>query len=258
MGYRMIGHNRAMKRHFADVPPRLGRRCAAVGVLLVLGLAACTGDDDGFASTSTAASAPTTAITTATEPTSSPPPTTSTTTAVPATTEPASSSSTAAATTSPPPTVVPTAPSSTVLMSEEAVAEAARSQHATWTDCLSKLPNCDAVEASTAWATGELSDVIYIQASGLNEDGRRTDQLETRTITVESVQLDSAAGTATVVACENDGSRLLDSDGSVLNDAYVSRRLTYTFLSNGQRWLGATRVEQQRADGVGNGLCAVG
>jgi hypothetical protein len=141
-------------------------------------------------------------------------------------------------------------------MSEGAVAEAARQLQQAWTDCLSQLPNCDAVAASREHATGELSDLIYSQASRLNADGRRADQLDTRTITVDSVAIDPAAGTATVVTCENDGSRSLAKDGSVLNAAYVSRRLTYTFLSDGQRWLGSTRVEQQRADGEGNGLCA--
>lgn len=253
----MIGHNEPMTRRCTDVPARLGRWCVVASTLISVGLTACSGDDDTAASTSVGAD------TAATSPATEPASTSALTTAssMPATTaSTATTTSTGPSTTASPPTVVATtpAPASTVLMSEEAVAEAARRQHATWTDCLSKLPTCDAVETSTAWATGELSDVIYVQASGLNDDGRRTDQLETRTITIESVELDPAAGTATVVACENDGSRLLGSDGTVLNDAYVSRRLTYTFLSNGERWLGSTRVEQQRADGVGNGLCAAG
>ena len=84
--------------------------------------------------------------------------------------------------------------------------------------------------------------------------GQRTSS--SRTITIESVNLDPAAGTAAVVTCESDGTVHLGADGSVINDTYVSRRIAYTFLSDGQRWLGSTRVEQQRAEGEGNGLCA--
>jgi hypothetical protein len=252
----MIGHNASMKRRLTGVRARLGRQCVYAVVGIAFGLAACAGDDDGSTSNSTA-SAHTTAITEATEPSPTAAPSTtveaSTSTGPPTTVGP-----TTAATSAPPPATPSSTdetPASTVLPSEAAVAEAARQLHSSWTNCLSTLPTCDAVTASTEYATGALSDLIYVQASSRNREGRRADQLETRTITVESVQVDAGAGTAAVVTCENDGTRALASDGSVVNDAYVSRRFAYTFLWNGDRWLGATRVEQQRADGVGNGLC---
>lgn len=250
MGYRMIGHNGSMKRRCTDVPARLGRRCVIGVTTVAFALGGCSGDDDSSPSSSSSAETTATSATAETA-------LTSVATTSSSTESPSATTSTAESSSVPPATVGTTrATTSTVLMSEEAVAEAARQLHRAWTDCLSHLPACDAVAVSTGHATGDLSDVIYIQASGLIEDGRRADLLDTRTITVESVQLDPAAGTATVVTCENDGSRSLASDGTVVNAAYVSRRLAYTFLSNGETWLGATRVEQQRADGEGNGLCA--
>lgn len=246
----MIGHNEAMRRRWGGVRPQLGRsRRLLVVALTMVALASCSGDDDDV---TPATSEPTPTVG-ATDPPA--------TTAGPATTETAPSTTEQATTlaTEVPTTAAPAAttapPASTVLMSEEAVRAAVQQLHSGWTECLRQLPNCDAVLASTEHAVGELSDALFVQASASNQDGRRAENVDSRTLTIESVLLDPTAGTAAVVTCENDGAVLLAPDGSVINDKYVSRRIAYTFVSDGRRWLGSTGVEQQRADGLENGLC---
>ena len=247
----MIGHNGVMQRRPLAATVRRGcRRVSAIlTVTAAVALPACSGDD---AAPSTSAAVTSSAPVTTTA--SSTPESTTRSTALPST-EPSDS----AATTGPAPTTAATttAPSTSAPsdMSEDAVRAAVTQLHTAWTECARQLPNCDAVGVSTGFATGELSDALFVQASASNQDGRRAENVDSRTLTIESVQLDPAAGTAAVVTCESDGTIIYGPDGSLINDKYVSRRIAYTFLWNGQNWLGSTRVEQERAEGEGNGLC---
>jgi len=247
----MIGHNEAMRRRWGGVSPQLGRsRRLLVVAVTMLALASCSGDDDD-ATPATSEPTPTVAAT-------DPPATTegpATTEAAPATTEQATTLATETPTSTAEPTTT-AASTTTLLLSEESVRSAVQQFHSAWTECARQLPNCDAVAVSTNFATGDLSDALYVQAATSNDEGRRAENVDSRTITIESVSLDPSSNTAAVVTCENDGTVIFGADGTVINNTYVSRRIAYTFVADGQRWLGSTRVEQQRAEGAGNGLCA--
>ena len=133
-----------------------------------------------------------------------------------------------------------------------------RQLHDAWTDVPRQLPNCDAVAVSTEFATGELQRCPLHPGVRLNDEGRRAENVDSARITIESVQARSNGWHCDGRdACENDGSRSDRARRERRQRRRTSRvGLAYTFLSDGQRWLGATRVEQQRADGEGNGLCA--
>lgn len=186
----------------------------------------------------------------------------------PATDPPATTESTVASTTeAPDPPAVSTteatigtpAPATTPaprpeLVSEEGAAAAVTELFDLWTACLEELPDCDPALIASNYV-GEYSDVVFVQVTGWADEGFSFTNTESRRNRIESVSIDADAGTAAVIACEDDGAVLSNGSGVVVDDRYVSLRREWTLAVNGERWIGTGITDLDRAEGQENELC---
>ena len=208
------------------------------------------------------------ASTAATEQASTTMPATTPDAMAPATDPPATTDSNVASTTeAPDPPVVSTteatigtpAPATTPaprpeLVSEEGAAAAVTELFDLWTACLEELPDCDPALIASNYV-GEYSDVVFVQVTGWADEGFSFTNTESRRNRIESVSIDADAGTAAVIACEDDGAVLSNGSGVVVDDRYVSLRREWTLAVNGERWIGTGITDLDRAEGQENELC---
>ena len=154
--------------------------------------------------------------------------------------------------------IATTAPETTLeppeLVSEEGAAAAVTELFDLWTECLVELPECDAASIASNYV-GEYSDIVFVQVTGWTEEGFSFTNTESRNNQIESVAIDLDAGTATVVACEDDGAVLSNGAGEVIDERYVSLRREWTLALNGERWIGTGIIDLDRAEGEANELC---
>jgi hypothetical protein len=153
-----------------------------------------------------------------------------------------------------PPVTTPSEPPE--LVSEEGAAAAVTELFDLWTACLVELPDCEPALIASNYV-GEYSDVVFVQVTGWSEEGFSFTNTESRNNQIESVTIDTDAGTATVVACEDDGAVLSNGAGEVVDERYVSLRREWTLALNGDRWIGTGIIDLDRAEGEANGLCDV-
>lgn len=141
-------------------------------------------------------------------------------------------------------------------LSEEAAAAEVQRLFDLWTECLAVMPECDPVEVSANYV-GEYQQFILLQASSWAEEGFTVENTESRRNRIESVSVDTDAGTAVVIACEDNGTVLVNGDGVVVDDVYESARVQWTLVSDGSRWLGSELSDIEVAEGEENMLCDV-
>ena len=178
-------------------------------------------------------------------PTTEAPATTSATTEAPAGTQ---------ASTTPAPTTTAD-PGPVEVVSEEGAAAAVNEFFDLWTECLAVMPACDAAAISGNYV-GELSDNVFLQARSWADGGFSFTNTDSRVNSIETVELDLNAGTATVTTCEVDGAVQMNSSGEVVNDEFQSLKRRWTLVTDGTRWLGSELLDLEVASGEENNLCA--
>lgn len=231
---------------------------ALVAAVVLVG--ACSSSDDsgpgteppvGGTETATSDSSATTQRSTTTEVEATPAPTTKAPPATAATTE-------APAGTQAPTTPAPTttaAPAPVEVVSEAGAAAAVNDFFDLWTDCLAAMPACDAAAISGNYV-GELSDNVFLQARSWVDGGFSFTNTESRENSIETVELDLDAGTATVTTCEIDGAVQRNSSGEIVDDEFQSLKRRWTLVTDGTRWLGSELLDLEVASGEENNLCA--
>ncbi len=123
-----------------------------------------------------------------------------------------------------------------------------------WTECLRSLPGCD-LNTLTRNRVGPYLDAAVAQAGRWNEVGQTAENLDSRTTTIETVQI-TGNGTATVVACEIDASVRRDLGGVVVDDEFQSARVAlFLEVADGQ-WKIVGAEDQETGSGEGNNVCA--
>lgn len=236
---------------YIGVKQRWRRAALAFGAVALV-IASCSSDDTGPAAEPPVGGAATTTNTDTTAPTS---PVTMSPTTTPESTAPQSTEApglTAASTIESPPE--PAAPAE--LLSEDGAAAAVMELFGLWTICLEELPDCDPVVISSNYA-GEYSNVVFVQATSWADGRFSFTNTESRRNSVESVSVDADAGTATVIACEDDGAILSNGENVAVDDRYVSVRREWQLVVIGDRWIGTGISDLDRAEGVGNELCDI-
>ena len=137
-------------------------------------------------------------------------------------------------------------------LSEDAAAVEVRRLFNLWTECLAAMPDCDPAVVSSNYV-GDYRDFLFLQASSWSEEGFTIENTESRQMIVESVLIEE--GVATVIACEDNGTVLINADGVVVDDVYESARVEWTLVSDGSGWVGSDLVDLEVAEGEENVLC---
>jgi hypothetical protein len=137
-------------------------------------------------------------------------------------------------------------------LSEEAASAEVQRLFDLWTECLGAMPDCDPLEVSSNYV-GEYRNFVFLQASSWSEEGFTIENTASRQNRVESVSI--VDGVATVIACEDNGTVLINGEGVVVDDVYESARVEWTLVSDGSRWLGSDLVDLEVAEGEDNALC---
>ena len=222
-------------------------RIVAFAAIAVVLLASCS-SESGESTTEPVASPPTTAQASTTPP--------------PATTE-------APSTTSTPPSSTATSPPATTDASTDTtpslfepgtpefeVAETIGILEQQWQECLRTLPNCDQIAASER-TTGDERTQIQGDALSWNSNGYEASNFDALDYRVDTVTIDSDGLAATAIGCVTDPVVLTESDGTIVDDRFLSSITEWRMLLIDGVWNAESSSTQGEA-GVGPeaNLCA--
>jgi hypothetical protein len=222
-------------------------RNVAVAAIAILLLASCS-SDSGESTTAPGASTSTTAQATTTLP--------------PATTETPRTTSTTSSPTTTSPTATTDAPTETTpSLFEPGTPEFEIDQtigliEQQWQECLRTLPNCDQIAASER-TTGDERTQIQGDALSWNSNGYETSNFDALDYRVDTVIIDPDGLVATAIGCVTDPVILTESDGTIVDDRFLSSITEWRLLFIDGVWTAESSSTQGEA-GVGPeaNLCA--
>ncbi len=216
-----------------------------------------TGTTSSIGSASTMPPSPTTRIgnagptSTSVPVTSSSAPPATTTTAV----QPTSTSTSAPPISSTSTSTTPETPTTVALDPDDAeVPDGYQAAFDSWTECLRALPNCE-LESLVATRAGSYLDAAVLQAGRYNESGQTADGLETRTTSIESVEIVSESQ-ANVVACEVDATVRRDAAGAIVSDSFDSARVVFVMARDSGAWKVTGSEDLETGVGPEENVCA--
>ena len=221
-------------------------RSVAFGAIAVLLLASCS-SDSGESTT---------------EPTSSSTTGEASTTPPPATTEaPSTTSTTQSSTTTSPPATTDAPTDTTPSLFEPGtpefeVDETIEILEQQWQECLRSLPNCDQIAASER-TTGDERTQIQGDALSWNSNRYVASNFDALDYRVDTVTIDPDGLAATAIGCVIDPVVLTESDGTIVDDRFLSSITEWRLLFIDDVWMAESSSTQGEA-GVGPeaNLCA--